>query len=307
MKHNYALEESITTGLRYIIEHQHDDGHWEDFQLPPGRSDMWVTAYIGLKLKEISERLNLTGFKLQLDKAAVWLEQKRCGGVGWGYNESCAPDADSTSFVLLFLSAMKRDIPDKDIHSLVNFVADDGGVRTYNIQDPTDFWGISHPDVTPVAGLAFLRLLPNNRSILNGIRKYVTVNQNENGSWNSYWWNTFLYSTNQNLSFLVESGYPAKLDILRDTVLSAKCNSPFQTALCLNCRRLLSIPADGIPEILTEGQQQSGSWTSIPMLRVTYSSMAEPWLLEDSGKLYRDENELYTTITILDSLAYYCV
>ncbi len=298
-----TIEDRISAGIKYIFDLQNEDGHWEDFLLPPGRSDMWVTAYIGLQMKNATQRMKAFCYLPQLERAAKWLEKTRSAGGGWGYNLSCPADADSTSFAILFLRAMKRNIPGECSARLRRFIGQDGGVSTYILNDPSDYWGASHPDVTPVAGMALLPDVKCCKSLLDRMKRYVVANQNENGMWNSYWWNTPLYSTCQNLLFSHETNAPVKLSFILSTLSSLTINSAFEIALLVNCRRLLYIASDEAAETLAEMQLSDGSWKSVPMLRVTYSSMAKPWLLQESGKLYRDDHHLFTTATVINSLA----
>lgn len=98
------LSSSIEAGLHYLRSNQATLGFWSDWQLPPGESRMWTTAYIGYRLSSLPSTYRAT-IDEHLARADAWLRASEFPNGGWGYAEQTGPDADSTSLALLFLRA----------------------------------------------------------------------------------------------------------------------------------------------------------------------------------------------------------
>ncbi|MDD4051726.1 MAG: hypothetical protein PHR28_07510 [candidate division Zixibacteria bacterium] len=297
------LRETIRAGAEYILSRQHHDGYWEDFNLPPGRADMWVTAYVGLKLKSILDRFDVPDFRGALVKAAAWIDRTKTADGGWGYNRSCPTDADSTAHALLFLHRMSYAVSPEYRTVLTGFLRPDGGVSTYRPSCEKDAWGVSHPDVTAMVGIVLRELFPDRDDALSRIVTYLRDNRGEDGLWNSYWWNTPLYATALTLDFMKMTNAAVDAAALRDTLSAGRPKHAFHKALDIRCRRMVSMPPDRLAAELVGMQEDDGSWMSVPMLRLTYSNMAEPWLVEDGGRLFADDDRLFTTATVVASLS----
>ena len=54
---------------------------------------------------------------------------------------------------------------------------------------------------------------------------------------------------------------------------------------------------------LIEDQAPDGSWSSPPMLRVTRRDCLDPWKPGDPDPLFRDQNRLFTTATVIDAFS----
>ena len=52
-----STNRTLASAIHFLLKSQHKNVWWEDFQLPPGSSNVWVTAYIGrvLALQESAE------------------------------------------------------------------------------------------------------------------------------------------------------------------------------------------------------------------------------------------------------------
>src|SRR5829696_5678304 len=94
------VENAVAAGVRFLSARQHDDGHWRDFDLPPGSSDAWLTGWVGYALSRSAELLSTP--TRGLDAATKALAMTRRTG-GWGFNGRAACDADSTAWVIRFL------------------------------------------------------------------------------------------------------------------------------------------------------------------------------------------------------------
>src|SRR3712207_6308155 len=154
------MRDAITAAIDYLLLRQATDGHWEDFDLPTGRSDAWVTAYVGLVLAHAAPDWPEAGGATR--RAASWLARTRPYPVGWGYNASTGPDADSTSYALLLLRAAGLAARDDDEKWLLSLWRPGEGFATY---PGPEGWAHAHPDVTPVG---YCALSPASRVRLRG-------------------------------------------------------------------------------------------------------------------------------------------
>ena len=50
-------------------------------------------------------------------------------------------------------------------------------------------------------------------------------------------------------------------------------------------------------------QRSDGSWNSFPALRVTNNEIENPWESANPGTLHKDQNRLFTTVSVLYSLS----
>lgn len=277
-----------------------------DWQLPTGESDAWTTAYVGSRLALIPDYLKGDA-DVAIHWAARWLLNHVYSDGGWGYNSSVGSDADSTAFSILLLRAAGEDVPDSSLELLLRHQTADGGFATYLVSDVNNSWGVSHPDVTPVALKALLSGEGMSGPAIDAGVQYVLKARTTDGGWNSFWWNTPLYPTEASISFLTATN--VKWDA-RHTVkhlLSAKASSVFEGALLASS--LLHLPFEETktraPEILLDllaKQLADGSWVSPPMLRVTRRDCLEPWREEDTGRLFSDPRRLFTSSTVLGAL-----
>jgi len=293
----------IDAGVDYLLSTQYGDGHWEDFDLPVGRADAWVTAYVGLALQTV-HRYRAHGCALSAAvRAAAWLCRGRSYPAGWGYNGITGPDADSTAYSLHLLRAVGHTVRDEDVQWLIGRWQPSGGFATY---DRPDSWGMAHPDVTP----AVFRALPPalQRGLLPGVMQYLLRTRDPDGTWPAYWWRTRHYST-----FLNHR-------LARD--LGMRIASPCTTVTCEASRRVysafdlvfvaanalldfgLSDSTRALIHILLDLQRSDGSWAGADNLRVTRHDADAPWE-SPPGRLYTDVNNLITTASAVQMLATY--
>ncbi|MHB1793970.1 MAG: hypothetical protein ACYCPO_03295 [Acidobacteriaceae bacterium] len=98
------------------------------------------------------------------------------------------------------------------------------------------------------------------------------------------------------------------LQVTRNTLLHTRPQTPFESALLLSSFLWLPDIAkhqDVWPLVdqLIEDQASDGSWCSRPMLRVTRRDCLEPWKPGDPDPLFRDQNRLFTTATVMDAFS----
>jgi squalene cyclase len=298
-----GLDEAIAAARDYVLALQAPDGSWTDWELPPGSSSIWTTAYVGWQLHELRDPPS-AGTAQAASRAARWLLERRFHDGGWGYSETVGSDADSTSFCILLLDAVHGGgAPAAAVDHLLGYQRPDGGFATYRPDVTVGSWAASHPDVTPVALRALLpRLGVRDHRIRAGIAR-VLGDQNDDGVWPSFWWSSSSYATRASIALLRAVGARYR----RSSTLSrTNSDNAFETALLLSCELEAAGVADGTADRtiaeLIDTQRPDGSWTSVPMLRVTRRECFEPWRAADPGPLFADPRRLFTTATALAAL-----
>src|SRR6478752_7618982 len=125
-----SVEAAVCEAVDFLLEQQDRDGFWREFDLQPGASEAWTTAWVGWCLCRmvLRERAQRARIRESCRRAAAALRDSRIVG-GWGYNRRAGPDADTTSWVLRFLSACGFNI--EPIVYLGPHVDSGGGVHTF--------------------------------------------------------------------------------------------------------------------------------------------------------------------------------
>jgi prenyltransferase beta subunit len=305
-KRKEAVERSIASSLEYIFLHQSDDGSWVDCQLPPGWSDAWVTAYVGYKLRHVPGRLRRRTADSTLS-ASKWLLGNQYPDGGWGYNREAGSDADSTAYAILFLASEGIDVQIRSYKLLMEFQCSDGGFSTYLATGRTDSWRVSHLDVTPVVLQALLTKYVRKTPFIKKGMEYVLKQRTADGLWNSFWWDSFLYGTEVNLSLLDAIGARFDKTKTKESLFRVSPKNAFESALLISCV-LFIFTELGEPNVLelvdqlVREQGTDGSWKGVPIIRLTKNGCFEPWTCKDTGTLYPDPKRLITTSTVLESL-----
>lgn len=304
------LKKSVRAAAKYITTHQSEAGQWLDFVLPVGASDAWVTAYVGLSLAKLPKELRSHEAEEAIERACSWCRAAMQPDYGWGYNAFTESDADSSANTILFLSACKQPIPDACFDLLQSFQKQDGGFATYKKTDPNDSWGHCHPDVTPVVLNALLTNKFIKSSRMNSARKFVVANQNPAGIWQSYWWDSYLYSTWVNIDLLEKTGWRYKPNTCLDFFARQPLpNDAFRLSLLGGCLYLLRFRlgySNPLPLAvlikLIHLQCPDGNWFSHRILRLTSNKCRNPWAYPYAGDLFTDYRNLFTTATVLNCL-----
>jgi len=188
----------------------------------------------------------------------------------------------------------------------MEFQCRDGGFSTYLATSRTDSWRVSHPDVTPVALQALLtKYIRKKPSIKSGM-EYVLKQRTSGGMWNSFWWDSFLYGTEANLSLLDAIGARFEKEKTVESLLRVSPKKAFESALLISCILYTFAELDAkifeLADQLVREQETDGSWKSVPIIRLTKNDCFEPWAVKDAGRLYPDPRRLITTSTVLESL-----
>jgi squalene cyclase len=295
------METAIYRGLDFILKRQDKAGFWSDWDLPPGPSPDWTTAYIGLRLSGLGPLLS-TGLSCRLDRAALWLLGRQFPDGGWGYNNDVGSDADSTAQAILFLATTGHTVPCEAYTHLARFQCPDGGFSTFLPDALTGSWGLSHPEITPVVLLAF-RTHPKGvpENILAPGLAWIRRARSADGIWHSFWWSTPLPATEANLTLLATLGTPEPLP---------PALAQWEPDDSLEAAHLISIAAvveptpctESVIRLLISDQASDGSWQSAPSLRVTSRSSVRPWKEPMQGPLFTDPRRLFSTATAISAL-----
>lgn len=287
------LSRAHAAGVDYLLACQHADGTWRDYhRMPLGPAIQWVTGFVGAALAEVATANRATA------RAAAALLDSRSRDGGWGFNAAVDSDADSTAWAILLLAGTGAEVPCEAIAFLQSLQRADGGFATYSRRDA---WGVSHPDVTPIAALASAPYEPHaSERALTYALKMV----DHDGTWPAYWWRGRHYSSYWNRILLAAHGRrvisqgPAPAESSRWIV------STFDLAWAL----AMSV-ADRDPEpairalalMLCERQGVAGGWTGAADLRVTAPICATPWK-QELGAYCFDDAGLITTASAIRAL-----
>lgn len=307
---------SVTDAVHALAAAQRPDGSWVDYELPVGRSDQWVTGYVGHALAEATDRPTTAPAAREVardaaHRAADWLLGNRTYPAGWGYNRTTGPDADSTSFALALLRALGRPMPAEDRALVLAHWQDCGGCATFRRPDG---WGAAHPDVTPLAYLA----LPDEarRERRGALLRYLRDSRGADGGWPAYWWSQGPYATYRVLQLLTEldRGELDHGDLHcadgpgpgARSLPEPPPNAPFALACALGVERLRGgARVEQWEDALLGQQRPDGRWAGMPSLRVT---RPDQWTggPQAFGRSYRDDAGLITTATALSALTEPC-
>lgn len=290
--------------LRFLCAKQRSDGAWEDYHLPVGRSDAWITAVASTAISDtlrvvadssgpLCEALSATA------RATEWLQSHQAESGGWGFNGGVEQDADSTAWAVLALRS-RGDKPSRETLSfLQGHACSDGGFRTFL---KSNAWGDHHVDVSPTVARALWD------DLTQGQRTRVARSLYEkcfNGQWQSYWWRSCHYATAivAEANDTLRLGLKPNLDVRENTVHALNSNLDVACALIT----AVMIHADARVIALLAGnlfavQTQEGGWHGSDDLRVTDPECHEPWR-DPIGRLYEDDSGILTTAFCMRALA----
>ncbi len=295
------ISDVIAGGCDYLISKQHLDGYWCDFELPTGKSDAWVTAFVALSLTHANVNVQSKKITEAIRCAIQWLVSHRDYASGWGYNRITGADADTTAYVLTLLRENDYPMNRNDVAFLVSLQCPCGGFSTYAEKSA---WGQPHPDVTPVA---FVALQGSKTDSLTEevMVHYLDENQWAPGFWPSYWWKNCFYSSYHNLKLSIDLGAidrPKSLGLPTGDGFAVE--SAFDLAWLTATASLYSDKAYGVvlSEELILLQQPEGYWEGAGNLRVTDPACISPWI-NPVGKYYVDFQHSITTASAVWALS----
>lgn len=299
--------------VQFLLNAQSPRGYWRDFQLAPGCSDEWVTAYVGnaLAISTVPNSTvpNSTAAATQIRrsrfKAWNWLAERwQMSAPGWGYNALTPKDADSTLWALTFAASLGCEgwAAAKASQAFLRaHICADGGLTTYATEtdirrfigaaDEISFvgWCRAHVCVTAAAA----QLTPFRFTACDFLRQQ----QQQAGHWQSYWWCEDEYATAlaaEALAKGLERGDRTRVQRAIEWV-EARMNStgavsstimpsgsPFATALAIRILLLTSSLAEvRMPLIkaiqwLLNQQNADGTWVASAGLQVPPPDCTDP-------------------------------
>jgi Prenyltransferase and squalene oxidase repeat len=287
---------AVAAACEFLIGHQDPDGHWRDYELPPGRSESWTTGCVGVAMHRADEFVLPDADRTRaVDHAVAALRDSRRPG-GWGYNRNTACDADSTSWAVCLLAARDAD-PTVSAAVFSDYVTPTGGVRTF--PSPTRFgsWADEHDEIAPLVGLALLAL--GDTATTAAVRTRILNRHPHHDGWRPFWWQSDAYVVAHSLTFLARSGgIPAPIAAAESARLTdaldpagASRESSFDTAQRLITAVHLHAAAhvDLLRHTLLTAQHNDGSWPASPGLLVP--NQRDP----DLRLLFADDRKLLST------------
>lgn len=302
-----GIDDAVSACVEFLLGRQLESGCWTDWDLPPGRSSPWTTAYVTVRLAELPTHAAAPALPA-LHSAARWLLEHELEGGGWGYNDRVGRDGDSTAHAILALVSQGLSVADTTYDRLLEFQRPCGGFSTYAADAGLGSWGEPHPDVSPVAALALLtRDAPADSAVESAVA-YVLSGRTALGLWNSFWWSSPLYATRASLSLLRQVGASVDAAQTGGTLSRLEPSNAFECALLLESLHLVGGGSDDhvgdrLANRLVDEQLGDGSWASAPVLRVTSRDCGAPWEYANAGTLYADTDRRFTSATVVAALA----
>ena len=260
------------------------DDHWEDFALPVGASDAWVTGYILAMLADLPSDLR-EKLRPGLAPPLAWLLARQRPGGGWGYNGTVPDDADSTAWAIIALRAWGRPTPPGAVDFLLRCRQGEQFATYSQTESPKRAWAAPAPDVSAVVARAL------NQSSTAAFSAQNTLTP-------AYWWASPLYTTAMRLD-CAEGPLPVPL---RSLLARFSPAGTFERALLVRALVRADLPANTQAARLVQAQRRDGLWPPAARLRVPYDDPSPPWRRIDSGVLYTDSRGLFTSATAVAAL-----
>ncbi|MCU0542317.1 MAG: hypothetical protein MUE44_09010 [Oscillatoriaceae cyanobacterium Prado104] len=320
---------AIERAFAFLVEARDRAGFWNDFDLAPGSSDEWVTAYVGLAIASLeTESAIHVAFE-----AWQWLLSRRKVDEGWGYNRLTPRDADSTLWALKLAEVLGYGhwaSAQQAYAFLEQHMCECGGMTTYasdvqirqfiGASASASFVGWCGPHTCVTAAVATLE------QFRMAACDFLKTRQESDGCWRSYWWTEDEYATALAAEALlphspqqVQSALNWAINRIRSdgSVPSTvfPLGSCFATAWIIRLLLLsddlnqVMAPLQQAVHWLLEQQNSDGSWAASAGLRVAFPHMCQPrnfneWKLggKKEGAICLDQKGLFTTATVFQTL-----
>jgi hypothetical protein len=293
------VAQRVRAAAAALARAQGADGFWRDYELQPGPSEAWTTAFVGWCLAHLSQ---VQGVKDALARSLSAIRRAAMSG-GWGYNRKTGPDADSTAWALLFIGALGGTLPRNAAKTLTAYLDAAGNAHTFR-EPMAGSWGDGHLEVTPVVGLALHTLKPDSER-LEHVRARVAEGLERCNSV-AFWWNSDTYGLAFGAQFLAITG---GIPFSTRTAICARyvgCEAPtnvFERALRVLLLTVLGSYAEHACQLvsdLLDGSDNDSFWPSSPVLRVPARF---PSSVEDTSAAHADQNRYMTTAIVCCALA----
>jgi hypothetical protein len=271
---------------------------WIDFNLPVGKSDVWVSSFILFHLR--NGKLTKEQ-KSEYVSVQNWLV-KQLKLNGWGYNSLTPADTDSTCLALLTCE-ISREKAIQVLRYLDEHCKLENGFSTYSNEVYKGKWSEAADDVSPYVLLAKKRWgeKMDEQDLL-----FIRKNQHAKGSWKSYWWATDLYAIYGYLQFQ-NNAVCYDLEKTKEYLNNYVPSNNFERALLILC--LIEIKSvkslDQLIKKMLDDQLDSGLWEGSAILKLPDASIDDPENRINGTRLFKDENGLFTSAIIINALENY--
>lgn len=328
-----SIQKATDSALNYLQSNLNSDSLWEDFLTNAGYGKEWITGYVLCMIAEIDHTIYFLDNPLRLLLASQG-----------GYNNHIVQDGDSSNFLIKASNIFKIPISENRINSWLEFSKPNGGWSTYynngikiSMRFPldADFKGWFSPQLCVSTVAAWVAKDFKDSEIETVFEKtieYIISNQNNDGSWNSYWWTENIYATA--FALLSIPKQEESIRIIKKAVSyilmkqnkngswnNGKIESCFYTALAL--KSLIDFNAhykdDQIQPFIDAGidwllrnQMSDGSWEVSRILQIPFPDILNPEEINDWRNtsfglncLVDDHNRIFTTSTVYNCLSLY--
>ena len=294
-----STADALERATRFLLARQDRDGLWRDFDTPAGKASQWPSGFIGAALPLSDDTTDA------LERAADTLVAAQHLDGGWGYHEDVPTDADSTAWVMRFLTRLGRDDACRRAARCLIHHQDsrNGGIATYSEPGPirqymglrrwVPFWGWCAPqtEVTASAALALASARPDDSAAqLQDAWRFVKSRQRGDGSWSPYWWTSPHYTTLQavELAMAMADESAVRRAVLWTIVhqrasggwsVVEPIDSAFASALAVSILLRANADADRVERGLVRLaglQQGDGGWGTRPTLRIPLPPDRDP-------------------------------
>lgn len=272
-----AVTDAVQQAEQFLVQQQHPDGCWRDYQLEPGASEAWTTAVVLYSLTSCQP----SSIPVPIVNAAIQALLDLQRPTGWGYNRNTATDGDSTAWACRALAGLHA-LPGAFLAAILqNHILENGSTRTFLLEERFGSWAGHHADVQPMIGMALLKCYANETSnqapnltrLIFSLRNHCILTA-DNKCWKAFWWTSDAYAIAINLEFLQTSGgIPEKIRQAATLWLIQTHNpqSAFEAAQMLKIALLCGAEPDitgNLIQYLLKKQLTDGSWASAKLLLV---------------------------------------
>jgi len=293
----YKIRRTILRIQSFLCNYMEESGVWKDFNLFPGSSDSWVTAYTGLCLLSSG---NSKRIQAAIQCAVDFLKLHYKKSYGWGYNQNVICDCDSTAYATQFLRESGNDENYGEL--LMRFQCEDGGFSTYD-EEKKDGWNISQPDITAIA-MNTIALYDSECAVISRAMTYLDQWE---GFVPSYWWATPYYATLKKKDAYTAAKIPFDdRTIMLQLDTETLPTTPYDLALYLELYCKTGGKSDRIREAAKSllEMEEGGRFQTYPILRVSHRCNVQADNAD--GPIVCDENGIFTAATALRTLAICC-
>ncbi len=322
---SHTLIQAGKNAQQFLIGQRQPNGLWEDFKTLAGKSNEWLSGYVGsvLALHGNEEA------RMVAEEVCKKLFVKHFWQSGWSYSHIVPPDADSTTWVIRLAQSVninKHGRLERAEKFLLKHIDDNGGIHTYYNSNAIriftklsksevsfEGWCSAHTCVT--AAFAHLKNDSKTKAL-----EYLRKNQEPEGYWKAYWWTDNEYSTALATEALFATEQSADKLLCEKAIQWAETlelfRSPFVAALIV--RILLCTTNPNLPLInqilgyLLKEQLDDGSWKASAYLRIPPTYVTNPETYKTwqenaggGGSYQRDYGRLFTTATVLAAIQTY--